>query len=117
MLLLRRFIPAFAALLAVLVAVQATDLVACADEAAAVTHGEATHTDAPDRAGHPVPATGDTHGGDHEVPVDCLCHVVFTPMAVAPVVGAPAPEAAAFALFVAARPDAELQGTDPVPLA
>ncbi len=118
---LRRILPAFAALLAVLVAVQATDLVACADEAVTAEHGGQTHTDASVTAGHPVPAAGSTHddsGGDHETPPDCLCHVVFTPLAVVPEVGVrPAPESVDFGVYVVGWTDAAAQGIDPVPLA
>ena len=120
---LRRILPAFAALLAVLVVVQTTDLVACADEARAAEHGE-THTDAPlAQGGHDVPAPGDSHDdGEHEHEegtfADCLCHVVFTPTGVVPTVGVrPASEPAEFAAFVAAPPEVEPLGLDHVPLA
>ena len=86
--LFRRLVPSFAALLAVLVVVQTTDLIACADEALASESSE-THTDALASGGHPVPAPGDSHDeGEHEHEegtfADCLCHVVFTPTGIVP---------------------------------
>ena len=89
---LRRLLPSLAALLAVLVVVQTTDLVACADEALAAETGE-THTDARvAQGGHDVPAPGDRHDeGEHEHEegtfADCLCHVVFTPTGIVPDAG------------------------------
>ncbi|MDT0630804.1 hypothetical protein RQM47_11950 [Rubrivirga sp. S365] len=116
---LRRALPVLAALLAVVVAVQATDLVACADEAEAAEHGEA-HTDASFAPGaHPAPAPGDAHGADGHAGAfaDCLCHVVFAPTGVVPDVGARlVGGAAAFAAFVAAPPEVEPLGLDHVPL-
>ena len=122
---LRRLVPSLAALLAVLVVVQTTDLVACADEARAAEHGQ-THTDAPlARGAHDVPAPGDSHDdGDHDdhddhegTFADCLCHVVFAPTAVVPGVGVrPASEPARFAFVVAAPPEVEPLGLDHVPL-
>ena len=118
---LRRILPTFAVLLAVLVVVQTTDLVACADEAVAAEHGE-THTDALASGGHPVPAPGDSHDDgehkDHEGTfADCLCHVVFAPTAVLPEVGArPAPEPAPFAYVADGVPEVEPLGLDHVPL-
>ena len=119
---LRRFVPPFAALLAVLVVVQTTDLVACADEATAAEHGE-THTDALASGGHPVPAPGDSHGDeehghDEGTFADCLCHVVFAPTGVVPDAGVrPAAEPAAFAYVADAPPEVEPLGLDHVPLA
>ena len=98
-----------AVLLAVLVVVQTTGLVACADEATAAEHGE-THTDAHASSGHPVFAPGDSHDDseheDHEGTfADCLCHVVFAPTCVVPDAGVrPASEAAAFVYVPAPRP-------------
>ena len=117
---LRRLVPVFAALLAVVVAVQTTDLVACADEAAAVEHGE-SRADGPPGGGHPSPAPDDSHddghGHDDGTSADCLCHLAFTPTAVAPEVGAqPAPEPFDFAAVVAAIPEVEPEGLDHVPL-
>ena len=121
---LRRILPAFAALLAVLVVLQTTDLVACADEAVAAEYVGGTHSDAPvAQGGHDVPAPGDSHDdGEHEHEegtfADCLCHVVFTPTGVVPTVGVrPASEPAEFAAFVAAPPEVEPLGLDHVPLA
>ena len=119
---LRRTLPTLAALLAVLVVLQTTDLVACADEAVASEHGE-THTDAPMAQGaHDVPSPGDSHdeSGDHEEGTfaDCLCHVVFTPTAVAPTVGSrPAGESVDTAFVADAPPEVEPQGPEHVPLA
>ena len=119
---LRRLLPSLAALLAVLVVVQTTDLVACADEALAAESSE-THTDALASGGHPVPAPGDSHDeGEHEHEegtfADCLCHVVFTPTGIVPDAGVrPASEPAEFAAFVAMPPEVEPQGLDHVPLA
>jgi hypothetical protein len=120
---LRRILPAFAALLAVLVVVQTTDLLACADEAVAAEYTGGTHTDALAAGGHPVPAPGDSHddeehGHDESTFADCLCHVVFTPTGVVPDAGVrPSSEPAEFAAFVAAPPEVEPLGLDHVPLA
>lgn len=119
---LRRLLPSLAALLAVLVVVQTTDLIACADEALASESSE-THTDALASGGHPVPAPGDSHDdGDHEHEdgtfADCLCHVVFAPTTIVPTVGArPAVEPAEFAYVADAPPEVEPLGLDHVPLA
>ena len=118
---LRRLLPPLAALLAVLVVVQTTDLVACADEATAVEHEE-THTDALASGGHPVPVPGDSHDDEHEHEegtfADCLCHVVFAPTTIVPAVGArPAVEPADFAFVANAPPEVEPMGLDHVPLA
>ena len=118
---LRHYVPAFAALLVVLIAVQATDLVACADEAQAAQHEGGTHVDAGNQGAHSAPLPGTEHndsGGDHESPPDCLCHVVFAPLAASPVVGArPAPEPFDFATVVAAPLEVEPLGLEHVPLA
>ena len=119
---LRRLLPPLAALLAVLVVVQTTDLVACADEAVAAEHG-GTHTDARLAQGaHDVPAPGESHDEDHEHEegtfADCLCHVVFTPTGVVPDAGVrPASEPAAYAYVAEAPPEVESSGPDHVPLA
>ena len=117
---LRRLLPPLAALLAVLVVVQTTDLLACADEAVAASSSE-THTDVPANGGHPVPAPGDTHDGghgDHEGTfADCLCHIVFAPTTIVPVVGArPTAGLVAFVHVVGAPPEVEPSGLDHVPL-
>ena len=119
---LRRLVPSFAALLAVLVVVQTTDLIACADEALAAEHDE-THVDgALAQGAHGVPAPGDSHGDDehedHEGTfADCLCHVVFAPTAVVPEVGArPTTEGAPPAAPADALPEVEPLGLDHVPL-
>lgn len=68
MLLLRRLLPSLALLVCGVVAVQALDLVACADEIVQVGgHAEASHG---------------AHGSE-TVP-DCLCHLTFTPSVEAP---------------------------------
>ncbi|OZC01243.1 hypothetical protein [Rubricoccus marinus] len=120
---LRRLLPSLAALLAVLVVVQTTDLVACADEALAAETGE-THTDARlAQGGHDVPAPGDSHDeGEHEHEegtfADCLCHVVFTPTGIVPAAGVrPASEPTEFAYVADAPPEVEPLGLDHVPLA
>ena len=118
---LRRLLPTLAALLAVLVVVQTTDLVACADEAVAAGSSE-THTDVLANGGHPVPVPGENHDDDeheHEEGTfaDCLCHVVFAPTAVLPEVGArPAPEPAPFVYVADGLPEVEPLGLDHVPL-
>ena len=82
--LFRRLVPLFSALLVALVAVQALDLVACADEAQAASATGGFHVDEAVGAGaHPTPAPGADHGdggGHEEMPglSDCFCHVVFT---------------------------------------
>ena len=119
---LRRLLPPLAALLAVLVVVQTTDLVACADEATAAEHEE-THADRLASGGHPVPAPGDSHdddehGHDEGTFADCLCHVVFAPTGVVPDAGVrPASAPAAYVYVGAAPPDVEPLGLDHVPLA
>ena len=124
---LRLFLAPIAALLAVLVIVQTTDLVACADEAAVAEHAGETHTDALASGGHPVPAPGESHqdgGHDHDGPsegaafADCLCHVVFTPTTAVPAVGSrPASWPAVFAYVGKAPPEVEPLGFEHVPLA
>jgi hypothetical protein len=79
----RSYVPALSLLLAALVAVQALDLVPCADEAEAARSGGDFHVDGVGAAGvHPAPVPGDDHGdAPHEdAPglADCLCHVTFT---------------------------------------
>ena len=116
----RRLLPSLAALLAVLVVVQTTDLVACADEAVAAEHDE-SHVDPASAGGHPAPVPGDAHdnGNDHqdETAADCLCHVVFAPTSIVPDVGAPpTPASGRFASDAAAPPAVEPAGLDHVPL-
>lgn len=118
---LRRTLPTLAALLAVLVVLQTTDLVACADEAVAAEYGE-THSDTPLAQGaHDVPAPGDSHDdqdGHDESGADCLCHIVFAPTGVAPTVGShPAGEPLDIAFVADAPPEVEPQGPEHVPLA
>ena len=117
---LRRLLPPLAALLAVLVVVQTTDLLACADEAV-TAESTGTHADRLANGVHPVPAPGDSHDGghgDHEGTfADCLCHVVFAPTTIVPVVGArPTSGLAAFAHVVGAPSEVEPSGLDHVPL-
>ena len=118
---LRRLLPSLAALLAVLVVVQTTDLVACADEAVAAGSSE-THTDVLANGGHPVPMPGDSHDdGEHEHEegtfADCLCHVVFAPTTIVPAVGVrPASAPAEFAYAADGVPEVEPMGLDHVPL-
>ena len=118
---LRRLLPTLAALLAVLVVVQTTDLVACADEAVAAGSTE-THTDVLANGGHPVPVPGDSHDeGEHEHEegtfADCLCHVVFAPTTIVPAVGVrPASAPAEFAYVANGLPEVEPKGLDHVPL-
>ena len=120
---LRRSLSALAALLAVLVVVQTTDLVACADEATATEHADGSHADPTAQGGHPAPAPGDSHddgehGHDDGSAADCLCHVVFAPTTVVPDAGADrALEPARFATYVATPPEVEPLGRDHVPLA
>jgi hypothetical protein len=124
MTLLRRVVPAIAALLVALVAVQSTDLVACADEVAIAAHAGDTHVDAPLAPGaHQVPAPGGDHndGPDHghDGPTaDCLCHVVFAPVAFVPAVGArPTRSGEALPAVVDTPPQVGPLGLDHVPLA
>ena len=117
---LRRLLPSLAALLAVLVVVQTTDLVACADEAVAAGSGE-THTDVLANGGHPVPVPGDSHDDEHEHEegtfADCLCHVVFAPTTIVPAVGVrPASAPAELAYAADGVPEVEPLGLDHVPL-
>ena len=116
---LRRFVSPLAALLAVLIVGQTTDLLACADESVAAESSE-THADVLAGGGHPVPAPGDSHGHDHEdgTFADCLCHVVFAPTDIVPAVGVrPAAGTPAFAYVADAPPEGEPMGLDHVPLA
>ncbi len=114
---LRRTLPTLAALLAVVVGVQTVDLVACADEAQATEHGE-SYADVAARAGHPTPVLGDSHHDHEPAAPDCLCHVVFTPTASAPALGArPALEPRELAGAFTAIPEVEPLGLDHVPLA
>ena len=122
---LRLIVPHLAVLLAVLVAVQTTDLVACADEAEVAEHAGESHDHGVVAQGaHLVPAPGGDHGEDpaedhdHDgTMADCLCHVTFTPTATVPTVGAkPAPDGTDFAAFVAAPLEVEPEGLDHVPL-
>ena len=123
----RLLLAPIAALLAVLVLVQTTDIAPCADEVAVAEHVGGTHTDVLASGGHPVSAPGSTHGdGEHEhdgAPdgggfADCLCHVVFTPTTAVPAVGVrPAAAPAAFVYVASAPPEVEPLGLDHVPLA
>lgn len=110
----RRCLSPLATFLAVLIAIQVTDVIVCADEA-----------EAADRAGqHEAgerPASGDPHEGSHhqddESAADCLCHIVFAPTTVVPALGGrPAPEALPVALAVDAPPEVEPDGPEHVPL-
>jgi hypothetical protein len=122
---LRNFLAPIAALLAVLVVVQTTDLVACADEAAVAEHAGESHAHGVVAQGaHLIPAPGGDHGddpaGDHDhsgTMADCLCHLTFTPTTAVPAVAArPAPAAQEFAAFAAALPEVEPWVLDHVPL-
>ncbi len=117
---LRHLAPTLAALLALLVVVQTTDLVACADEADATEHLDGSHADPSAQGAHPAPAPGETHdesGHGEESIADCLCHVVFAPTAVVPSGDALlVPEPARFGAPVAALPEVEPSGLDHVPL-
>lgn len=88
--LLRRTAPFFAAALALIITVQVTDLVRCADE---VRGTVLSHVDGSgDEDAHAVPhghhgPSDDGHDGEH-LP-DCLCHVIFVPTASLVEVGSP----------------------------
>ena len=116
---LRRLRPTLAALLMVSVTVQATDLVACDDDAETVLYEGESHGDATAQDGPSTPTSGCSHSDmDHGGAfADCLCHVVFTPTTVVPEVGArPALESSDFAMAVVAIPEVEPRGLDHVPL-
>ena len=118
----RAILAPLAAVLAVVVVVQTTDLVACADEAEAAERPGEVHTDGLSGGGHPAPAPGDSHDGGHDhdgsASADCLCHIVYAPTAVVPEVRArPAPDLAPFAAPAEIPPEVEPDGLDPVPLA
>lgn len=120
---LRRLLSPLAALLAVLVVVQTTDLVACADEAEVAEHaGDAHDHGTVVQGAHLVPAPGGDHDDepdhDHDgVLADCLCHVVFAPTASFPTVaGRPAPVPAEVAFVLGTPPDVAPSGVDHVPL-
>ena len=119
---LRPLVPPLAAFLAVLVVVQTTDLVACADEAEAAGHPGEVHTDGLAGGGHEMPVPGGSHDGGHDhgegASADCLCHLVYAPTAVVPEVGGrPAPGLAPSAAPTETPPEVEPDGLDPVPLA
>ena len=118
---LRLLVPPLAAFLAVLVVVQTTDLVACADEAEAAEHPGEVHLDGLG-GGHPAPVPGGSHDGGHGHDegtfADCLCHIVFAPTAIVPEVGArPAPDPAPFVAPAETPSEVEPDGLDHVPLA
>ncbi len=115
----RRFCPAIALLLALLIVGQSTDLLACADEATPSAHHD-THSDAPLVQGaHPVPAPGGDHGdapAHDDALADCLCHVVFTSMAALPAVPPLGRSERPRAALLPARLDAAPAPIDHVPL-
>jgi len=120
----RRIAPLLSMLLVALVVVQTTDLVACADEAAAATHVDGYHVDGAVPAGaHPTPSPGGNHdeGRTHEEApgmADCLCHVVFAPTGFVPAVASsPAAEPAAYAGHLTLHGSAHAKPLDHVPLA
>ena len=80
--LLRRTVPFFAAALALVITVQVTDLVRCADEVRSevLSHVDGTGGDDVHAVplGHHGPSD-EGHDGEH-LP-DCLCHVIFVPTA------------------------------------
>lgn len=118
----RRFVPVVAVLLAALVAVQTTDLIACADEATAASRTGGYHVDGMSAAGHPSPVPGSDHddGAPHEEApglADCLCHVTFTPTGHLPeVASAPAADPTPFAPYAAHLVSVEAKPLDHVPL-
>jgi hypothetical protein len=125
---LRLLVPPLAAFLAVLVVVQTTDLVACADEAETAGHPGEVHTNEIAGGDHPAPVLGgvsvpggspdDGHGHNEGASADCLCHLAFAPTAVVPEVGArPAPGLAPLAAPTETPPEVEPDVLDPVPLA
>lgn len=119
---LRSVLPTLAAFLVAVVFVQATDLVACADEAGGAREAGGVHVDAFAQGAHATTAPGDTHNEapphDDGPSADCYCHVVFAPTgAFSTVAVEPSSDRTDFAVFVASRPEVESQGLDPVPLA
>ena len=117
----RRFCPAIALLLALLIVGQSTDLLACADEARAAGHAGELHSDASLGGGHPIPAPGDFHAdGEHDHDegafADCLCHVVFTSTAALPAVPPLGRSERPRAALLPARLDAAPAPIDHVPL-
>lgn len=117
----RRLAPLLSLVLATLIGVQTTDLLACADEAAGP---DRTHVDGQAAAtAHPTPAPGADHddGVPHEETpgaADCLCHVVFTPTGHLPeVASAPVAPPPAYAPYRAYPVSAEPRPLDHVPLA
>ena len=120
---LRRLLPSLAALLAVLVVVQTTDLVACADEAVAAGSSE-THTDVLANGGHPVPAcpgtvttTANTSTRRARSPTACATSSSRRRPCV-PEVGASArrPSPREFVYVADGLPEVEPLGLDHVPL-
>ena len=106
-----RRLPLLAALLAAVVVVQTTDLVACADEAAAVEHAESGTP-----GGSPTDGPHSEHGHDGGLDADCLCHIVFASTAVPPRVAVHSADRAPVAEWTETPPEVEPSGLDHVPL-
>ncbi len=109
---LRHIAPLLASLLMVVLAIETTDLVRCADEAAPVpvTCADGTLKAPPADAAAPASA-------HHAAAPDCLCHVTFVSTAALPTVGAPGVLAHGYPAYVAVRVEGESSPPGPVPLA
>jgi hypothetical protein len=124
MTLLRRIAAPVATLLIALVCVQTLDLLACADESAALESSGGFHVDAAVTAGaHPSLSPGEGHDehrpheDDAPAMPDCLCHVVYTPTGHLPGVEAVIEaETAQYAAYVGRPSSANAKPLDHVPL-
>lgn len=118
----RRFAPIVAILLAALVAVQTTDIIACADEATPVGRTDGYHVDGKSAVGaHPSPVPGDDHddGAPHEETpgiADCLCHVIFVPMTMPTEIGVPAAMDFDYPGYLASSQEGNVRPPGPVPI-
>jgi hypothetical protein len=115
---LRRLAPVLGMLMAVLVFAQVTDLAPCADETPDRHASADYHVDAlAPQGAHPVQMPGGNHDEGHDDALaDCLCHVVFAPMAALPLVPAQPGHRARYAPWQAAAPDMRARTPDHVPL-
>lgn len=111
----RLLAPLLAGLLAVVLLVETTDLVRCADERAGeiTAHGDDSDDHAADSHGHHGPVN-DEHRSEH-LP-DCLCHVVFVPTVAPPTLGAPIEVAFAYPLYLSSVTESDLASPGHVPI-
>lgn len=115
--LLRRITPFFAAALALVITVEVTDVLRCADEVRLAMLDqpvEDAHSGEHDAVhGHHGPVN-ESHRSEH-LP-DCLCHVVFVPTAALPEVGAPTVVAFHYPTYVGEVTEADVPPPGHVPI-